>query len=112
MTPTLIKYSQEFKSIEGNRWLGIEIPVPPGEDPLDTFKKAEVIVNQAFHGEQVKEVVREVQVEKMSKDNFLKGMAEDIKKCETFDQLESFKTVVFTYPELEGVYTEKLKELS
>jgi len=49
MIPTLIKYSQEFKSIEGNRWLGIEIPVPPGEDPLETFKKAETLIRQAFN---------------------------------------------------------------
>ena len=44
MSKGTIKYSQEFKSEYGNKWIGIDMVVNDGEDWNEKYKEAEAMV--------------------------------------------------------------------
>lgn len=126
MKVTVIKFEQLFPTGEyANQRLSVEVEVPDfhpstGESnwdkAMDAFKEAKELVNAAFQKlnpsqPSISQTVPEVHVSKKSMKDFLEGMEKDINDCETLKLLETFKTVVATYPELQSHYDKRLKEL-
>lgn len=138
MQPSIIKYSQEFKSFEtGNRWYGIEIEVNENDDPIEAYQKAETIINQAhkklnphLYADYVEGgygSVTAMQSEGLSKkakySSHEQYVQEEIKEIEACDHISipnkygrecgllSFEASTKEDPRIQAAYDKRLKEL-
>jgi hypothetical protein len=112
MLPDRIKLSHEFPGL----WLSVEIPVGPGENVIEEFKKGKDWLLTAYRelsGGNYADIPGHPQtLQPDTKEQRILGIAEAIKSCTTLISLERFRQMV----ERENVdvlyeaYTNKKKE--
>ena len=107
-----------------NEKIRVDISLNLGENPMDAIDEARKLVNENFeknnphlvnpdipiiskHPEEKKVQFQWTEMKEQPID-FVK----EINSCETLKVLESYKFIVKGKPELEKIYSEKLKELS
>ncbi len=112
MTPDRIKLSHEFPGL----WLSVEIPVGPGENVIEEFKKGKDWLLTAYRelsGGNYADIpghpMSATQVEKLGgKDDLFAHIA----SCRDAKVLETYKLLVKNSQELQSAYDKKFAELT
>ncbi len=95
MSKGTIKYSQEFKSEFGNKWIGIDLVVNENDDWDERYKEAESRV-QGWAGYGSQPISRETwkatePIQIQSIDPRQKDLEEIIQDCSSLEELEKLK---------------------
>ena len=123
-----IKYSAEFKTLDGNRWLGIEMEYDMNTDnPIEVFNKAEDTINTFARSRglliditpqyppsgwlpSINQPLREIQVEKDDKE--VGDPIKEILSAPDLKELETYRWQINKNPELERAYILRYDELT
>jgi hypothetical protein len=107
--PDRIKISSEFHVNGAGKWLSLEIPIGPKDDPIQKFKEGDEMLINAFKAMnpevQLSIPVKQVEVNKPE------DIMAQIKACKDIEELKTFLIVVRTNKEWEAAYLLRREEL-
>ena len=102
MHPDRIKISSEFHVNGSGKWLSIEIPIGPKDDPIRKFKEADEILINAFKAinpeAQLSIPVRQIEVDNPE------DVVLQITSCKDMDELKTFERFVAQNQEWNEAY--------
>jgi len=108
--PDRIKISSEFHVNGSGKWLSIEVPIGPKDDPIQKFKEADEMLLNAF-----KAMNPEVQLSlpvKQVELNDSTDVLHQIKACKDLETLKTYAIIAATKTEWNHAYAVRRDELT
>jgi hypothetical protein len=114
-----IKLSMEIISPSGNKWAGMEAQVDDAESPIKGLTTLQNIIvewssragDPISLGKAEVEILPEIQTEKAVATT-IEFLIQDINACNNLNDLESYRWLTKSQPQLQEVYDKRLKELT